>query len=123
MTMTDTWRVGVLLMTCLRAIESVRELVGLLIVHAVNHGFRLGFGYRASAEQRRKGETWEQVVLYWLTILTALWLLKEIDQKCHTYQSQCDEFIQELQKQKKQLSDKNKYIATLTHEMRNIATR
>ena len=121
--MGDVWRVGVMMVYTFPAVDRVYELAALLAVHTACDGYGLSTGYGKISKARRRRCTLESLSYSWMTIISGLWLLREINQQCGEYKSQCHEFIQELQRQKKQLSDKNKYIATLTHEMRNIATR
>lgn len=59
----------------------------------------------------------------WLLILTLTSLFKTCSQEKAGFKEACEAYIQKLQKKKKKLSVKNKFIATLTHEMRNITTR
>ena len=123
MAMGEVWNVGLLVMYISPVIDNTAEIARLLVVHAARDVYRLSVGYNLRYAYRRRGEAVQSLSLSWVTMMSGLWILRQIHQKCRDYQSQCDDFIQELQRQKKQLSDKNKYIATLTHEMRNIATR
>ena len=59
----------------------------------------------------------------WVIIVVAILLLKRKAQERLQYKTECAEYITKLHKKQRKLSYKNKFIATLTHEMRNIVTR
>jgi hypothetical protein len=62
-------------------------------------------------------------LIHTVFIIAMVLSFKERANEKQRYKTACEQYIQKLQKKKKQLSVKNKFIATLTHEMRNITTR
>ncbi len=72
---------------------------------------------------RVRDEAFQREAASYVIIAVSIILLKWRTDEGQRYKAACEEYIRKLQKKQQKLSYKNRFIATLTHEMRNMVTR
>ena len=71
----------------------------------------------------RSYECFADSVSSWVVLAVIMILLRQRSKEELQYKKACEEYIAKIQKKQRKIAHKNKFIATLTHEMRNVVTR